>query len=90
MPSEIITDKIRSFIIQQFPAARRRPIGVDDHLLQNGVIDSLGVLNLVGYLEKEFGVAVSDEDLLPENFASLGRMAAFVEAKRSITAGESV
>jgi acyl carrier protein len=54
----------------------------DDHLLANGILDSLGVLDMVGYLEMEFGITVSDDDLLPENFETLGRLAQFVEGKQ--------
>ena len=88
MPTDQLVDKIRSFIVAQFPTARGRTLGADDRLLQNGVLDSMGVLNLVGYLEEEFGIEVADEDLVPDNFETLRRLGAFVEEKRSATSGE--
>ena len=55
----------------------------DDYpLIEHHVIDSLGMLELIGLLETEFGIAVDDEDLVPTNFASIEAIAAFVESKR--------
>jgi acyl carrier protein len=70
---------IREFVLQKFPLARKRKVTNHDNLLESGVIDSLGVLDLVNFLEQEFSVAVADEDLTPENFQSIERMAQFVE-----------
>jgi len=54
-----------------------------DPLLESGVIDSLGVLDLVAFIETEFKVIVDDEDLIPENFQSIARIACYVEKKRN-------
>jgi acyl carrier protein len=90
MHRDRIIENIRSFIVQHFPSAKGRPLAPDDRLLQNGIVDSLGVLNLVDYLEKEFGVTSDDDDLVPENFETLGRLAAFVEEKLGAASKESV
>ena len=87
MFSQPVTARIRSYLIEHFPSARDRALGDDDHLLTNGILDSLGVLEVVGYLESEFGITVSDEDLLPEHFETVRRLARFVEAKQN--GGES-
>lgn len=84
MSSQPITARIRAYLIEHFPSARDHALGDDDHLLANGILDSLGVLDLVGYLEREFGIAVSDDDLLPEHFETLRRLTAFVEDKQSV------
>ena len=89
MPTDQLIEKIRGFIVAQFPTARGRSLGADERLLQNGVLDSMGVLNLVGYLEEEFSIEVADEDLVPENFETLHRLGAFVEGKRSAVSGGS-
>jgi acyl carrier protein len=52
-------------------------------LLKNGFIDSLGILEVVAFLENEFRIAVSDDDLLPENFGSVQSITDFVQAKAS-------
>jgi acyl carrier protein len=54
-------------------------IGPDDSLLESGVIDSMGVLQLVAFLESTHGIKISDDDLMPENFDTIGAIAAFVE-----------
>ena len=80
------TVRIRAFIIEHFPTARARRLTSDESLLENGVLDSLGILDLVAYLEREFRISVSDDDLLPEHFDTLDRLTAFVERKRTETA----
>ena len=84
MSSHPITARIKAYLIEHFPSAREHALGDDDHLLANGILDSLGVLDLVGYLEQEFGIAVSDDDLLPEHFETLRRLTAFVEDKQAV------
>ncbi len=54
-----------------------------DSFLSNGLIDSLGVMQLVSFVESEFAVRVDDTELVPENFDSVERVAAFVERKRA-------
>jgi acyl carrier protein len=75
--------RIRNFILSQFPLARKRAIGDGDPLLGNGILDSLGILEVVSFVETEFGITVADEELLPESFESIASIARFVEDKRS-------
>jgi acyl carrier protein len=70
--------------VEHFPSARKQPLGDDDHLLANGIVDSLGILDLVAYLEREFGITITDDDLVPEHFESLGRMTRFVQDRLSV------
>jgi len=77
-----IDTRIRAFVVQKFPAARKRAINDDLPLLESGIIDSLGVLDVVAFLEQSFTIKISDEELTPDNFASIKCMAAFVEKKR--------
>lgn len=53
----------------------------DEDLLAADLIDSLGITELVGFLESKFGVTVADEDLTPENFRSVDSIVAFVARK---------
>jgi len=82
MDGAAITQKIGAFLVERYPAARLRPITSTDRLLENGILDSLGILDLVAYLEGEFAITVNDEELLPEHFESLDCLTAFVERKR--------
>lgn len=81
MRTDAIREQLQAFITKKFPLARKRHVGVDDRLLGEGIIDSLGVLDIVGYLEAELHLQIADEDLTPENFETIGHLAAFVERK---------
>lgn len=80
-------DRIRSFILEKFPIARRKGLTNGDPLLDSGIIDSLGVLDLVAFIEKEFGVSMSDDELVPENFHNVDALVAFIQAKSPNTIG---
>jgi|RhiMetdeSRZDD1v2_1073273.scaffolds.fasta_scaffold18888_7 acyl carrier protein len=75
-----LSERLRVLVETRFPLARS--VTNDDHLLARGIVDSLGILEVVNLIEHEFGISVSDDDLLPENFQSLSCLAAFVESKR--------
>jgi acyl carrier protein len=83
MTIEDCRKKIHQHILEKFPLAKKRNLRSGDPLLETGVLDSLGILDLVHYLEAEFGFQVTDEDLLPENFASTDVIARFVVSKAS-------
>ena len=83
MNQDVVVKQIREFLIRQFPAAKN--VGNDQSLLNNGLIDSLGILEVVTFLEKEFGFTVSDEDLLPQNFGSVHSLSNFVQQKKNGT-----
>ena len=57
-------------------------LGIDDPLLRNGVIDSIGVVELVAWLSDAFGVTIEEAELTERNLGTLGAIAAFVERKR--------
>lgn len=84
MYKQITLSKIKTFLARQFPMTKN--VGNDEPLLKNGLIDSLGILEVVTFVEKEFGIAVSDEDLVPENFGSVHSVANFVQAKTESSA----
>ena len=73
-----VRDAIRTFVFEKFPAAGRRNVGDGDSLLAGGIVDSLGVLEVVQFMEETFGITLSDEDLLSENFETIAGMADFV------------
>ncbi len=81
-----IADTLRTFIKKNFYAAQKLDIADSDSLLDRGIIDSTGVLELVGYLEQEFGIQVSDNDMVPENLDSVAAMVRFVQAKLALPA----
>lgn len=76
------SERIRGFVLDKFPLARKRNVVDSDELLESGIVDSLGVLDLVAFLESEFGLQVSDDDLLPQNFRSIESMVRFAEQRK--------
>ena len=50
----------------------------DDSFLQEGIVDSVGVLELVLFVEETFGVAVDDQDITPDNFDSVNKLADYI------------
>jgi acyl carrier protein len=74
--------RIRMFILSRFPLAKEMSLNDDDHLLNSGVVDSLGILEIVSFLSEEFGIEVVDDDLQPENFESIVCLERFVQRKR--------
>jgi acyl carrier protein len=54
----------------------------DDDLIMQGIIDSLGIMKLVGYLEDNFKIIISDDDLVPENFQTIANLEKLIEMKR--------
>ncbi|HPN36282.1 MAG TPA: phosphopantetheine-binding protein [bacterium] len=55
----------------------------DENLLSQGLIDSMGILKLVSFIESNFGIKVDNEDIVPENFETLNDMSRFVEKKKN-------
>jgi acyl carrier protein len=78
-----IQNTIRSFVVQKFPAAKKQALDENVPLLASGIVDSLGMLDLVTFLETTFAIQLSDEELTPENFATIRALATFVEQKKT-------
>jgi len=75
-----IEREIRSFLVAHFLSGRAEILRADGSLLGN-VIDSLGVLDLVTYLQDQFKITVEDEDVVPGNLDTINNLVAFVARK---------
>jgi acyl carrier protein len=76
-------EAIRDYILESFLFTRdARALGFDDSLTGRGIADSTGMLGIVLFVEECFGVKVRDEDILPENFDSINKIAVFVSARQ--------
>jgi acyl carrier protein len=80
---EEISEKIRQFTFAQFPAARVQSLSDEDSLITKRIIDSMGILDLVLFIENEFGLSVDEEEFLVENFESVASLTRFVKKKIS-------
>jgi acyl carrier protein len=75
--TEVVEDKIRSYIFNHYPAVDAKDLSNHDPLA--GVLDSLAVLGLIGFIEPEFSVRMSPSDLTDENFESIVSISRLVE-----------
>ena len=76
------SDKIRAFIFSNFLFdAQQIALDNDTSFLEQGIIDSTGVLELVEWLEETFALKVDDEELIPGNLDSVNRLAQFIARK---------
>lgn len=77
-----IENDVREFVTDSFLFGRTNvSLDGDDSLLEEGLIDSTGVLELVMFIEDKFDVTVEDEDLVPDNLDSINRLISFIETK---------
>ena len=77
-----VSADIEQFILSELTQGRGiASIAADEDLLSKGVVDSHGVMELVGFLEERYGIAVRDEDLTPGELPERRGIAAFVERK---------
>ncbi len=77
---------VRDFVIENFLFGEEGKLKQDTSFLEEGIIDSTGILELVNFLEETFKVAVDDDDIIPENFDSLKNIVAYLERKNIFTA----
>jgi acyl carrier protein len=76
-----VSKDVQNFIKQNFYAAQKLDIAPDDSLLDNGIIDSTGVLELVSFLEGRYNVTVDDSEMVPENLDSIAAIVRFLQGK---------
>lgn len=80
-----IREQIRGFVVQQFLFGEDNGMADDASLLDQGVVDSTGVLELVAFLESTYGFKVADDELVPDNLDSIKSLLQFVERKLQTT-----
>ena len=73
--------KIREFIIKNLYYTEDNPIAAEDSFLETGVVDSMGVMELVAFVQSEFGIEVAQDEIVVENFDSIRKLANFVRKK---------
>jgi acyl carrier protein len=76
-------DVVRDYIIQTFLFGDGDRLTNDTSLLANAIIDSAGIMDLVGFLEDTFDIAIDDDELLPENLDSLHGIERYLKGKRA-------
>lgn len=80
-----IEQEVRNYIVETFLFGQGGDqLLNDDSLLEKGIIDSTGVLELISFLEENYKMTIEDEELIPENLDSVNRVVKFIDLKQKI------
>lgn len=84
-----IKQLVREFIIKNFAYGLNNSVHIKDEesLMDAGIIDSTGVIEIISFIESEFNVSISMDEVLPENIHSIDNIAAFIKNKYQKVAG---
>lgn len=83
-----IKETIRAFIAENVLFSDNGyPHSDDTSFLEEGIVDSMGIMELVVFVEEQFGITVEDEELVPDNFDSVGKLAAYIREKSPVLVG---
>lgn len=81
MESQAIENDIRGFLGTNFPLYKDGQVGRDESLVESGVIDSLGILELVDFVETKFDLRIPEDELVPENLDSIANITRYLTQK---------
>jgi acyl carrier protein len=81
-----LATSLRQFITENFLFGVDTKFSDHDSLLEYGIVDSTGVLELIAHLENTYGLCIEDDDLLPENLDSIDNLARFIKRKQCAVA----
>ena len=78
----LIEQKLRKFVLENFLFTDEQSrLDSADSFMEKGIIDSTGIMEVIFFLEEEFGVKVKDEEMTPENLDSINNLVAFISNK---------
>lgn len=81
LTAQDIESPIRQFIQESFPDVEQRSLDDTKALLASEIVDSLGIIKIITFIEEEFDIMVEDEDILPKNFQSISAIVNLVQQK---------
>jgi len=77
-----VEEKIRNYILENYLFSNDQSMLKNtDSFLQTGILDSTGILEVIHFLEDDFGVVVDDEEMVPENLDSVNNLVAYITRK---------
>lgn len=80
---ETIEQRVRTYLRESCPVPFESELSADQSLFDAGILDSIGVLGLMNWLEREFAIFVEDHEVIPENVDGIGPLVRYVESKRA-------
>lgn len=85
---DVIMESIRKFLLENYLFGyEEEELRNDSSFLELGILDSTGIMELVTFVEEEFLIQISDEDILPENLDSIECISRYVYSKLNLTSG---
>lgn len=78
-----VQDEVRGFIVETFFVSDVSELSDDLSLIDSGIVDSTGMLDMILFLEDRYGFRVEDHETTPANLETIGRIAAYVARKRT-------
>ncbi|OHB60988.1 MAG: acyl carrier protein [Planctomycetes bacterium RBG_13_50_24] len=81
---------VREFVVENFLFGDGESLKNDTSFMEEGIIDSTGILELVFFLEETFGLSVEDDELVPDNMDSLQNIARFIDRKLNASSATEV
>jgi acyl carrier protein len=81
-----VQERVRGFVLESFYVSDPAELTDEVSLIDSGIVDSTGMLEIILFLEGEYGFHVEDHETIPENLETLSRIAAYVDRKRSAAA----
>jgi len=83
MDLKVTEKEVREYVIENFLMGEDGgELSDDESFLESGLIDSTGILELIGFLEEHYEIEIEDEEMIPENLDSVERVAQFVKSKK--------
>ena len=80
---DTLKTEIRAFVVKNFLFGKEDGLADDTSFLEQGIVDSTGVLELVAHLQERYGIKVEDSELIPDNLDSIATIAEFVTRKQA-------
>ncbi|MFN8519729.1 MAG: acyl carrier protein [Chloroflexota bacterium] len=78
-----VQDQVREYVLETFFVADAGELSDDLSLIDSGIVDSTGMLDIILFLEERFGIHVADQETTPSNLETIGRIAGYVGRKRA-------
>jgi len=77
-----VQDRVKQFIVENFYVSDPAELSAETSLINGGYVDSTGMLELMAFLEKEFSIRITEQEMLPANLETIARISAFVAGKK--------
>ena len=78
-----VQENLKKFLLTEIAAdLGKESLSSDEDLLEQGIIDSMGIMSLIEFMEANFSISIDDQEIIPENFQTIKNMEKFIEQKK--------